>query len=217
MSRAFVKEDDADPGVVSLPDRPVSPHRNLVTHRGLRLIESKVARYEHDLARATAAADREALGRAARELRYWTARLASARVAEPDPETDHVVFGTAVTVLREDETEATFRIVGEDEADPSTGRIAWTAPVAQALLGSRPGDLGSCGQARSRSCPSVGPPKRSSSFGRQTVAQKPGSLLLPIHRPTALRGSRSHYISIRTSKMTGHLFPVRKKVPRSLE
>jgi transcription elongation GreA/GreB family factor len=141
MSRAFVKEDDADPGVVALPDRPISPHRNLVTPRGLRLIENKVARHENDLARATAAADREALGRAARELRYWTARLASAEVVEPDPEADHVVFGMAVTVLREDETEATFRIVGEDEADPSTGRIAWTAPVAQALLGSRPGDL----------------------------------------------------------------------------
>jgi transcription elongation GreA/GreB family factor len=89
----------------------------------------------------TTAAEREALGRAARELRYWTARLASAEVAEPDPQSDRVVFGTAVTVLREDETVAMFRIVGEDEADPSTGRIAWTAPVAQALLGSRPGDL----------------------------------------------------------------------------
>jgi transcription elongation GreA/GreB family factor len=141
MSRAFVKEHDADPGVLALPDRPVSPHRNLVTRRGLRLIERKVARQENDLARAIAAADREALGRAARELRYWTARLASAEVAEPDPESDHLVFGMAVTVLREDQTEATFRIVGEDEADPSTGRIAWTAPVVQALLGSRPGDL----------------------------------------------------------------------------
>jgi hypothetical protein len=67
MSRAFVKEDGADPGVVVLPDRPVSRHRNLVTHRGLRLIESKVAQYENDLAHAIAAADREALGRAAHQ------------------------------------------------------------------------------------------------------------------------------------------------------
>ena len=52
-----------------------------------------------------------------------------------------MVFGMAVTVLREDETEAIFRIVGEDEADPSTGRIACTAPVVQTLFGSRPGDL----------------------------------------------------------------------------
>jgi len=135
MSRAFVKEDDADAGVVALPDRPISPHRNLVTRRGLRLIESKVARYENDLARATAAADREALGRAARELRYWTARLASAEVAEPDPEAEHVVFGMAVTVLRENETEATFRIVGEDEADIKQGKISYTSPVGKALIG----------------------------------------------------------------------------------
>jgi hypothetical protein len=52
MSRAFVKEDDADPGVVALRDRPISPHRNLVTRGGSRLIESKIARYENDLARA---------------------------------------------------------------------------------------------------------------------------------------------------------------------
>ena len=52
-----------------------------------------------------------------------------------------MVFGTAVTVVREDGTEVTYRIVGEDEADPSAGRIAWTAPVARALLGSEPGEF----------------------------------------------------------------------------
>jgi transcription elongation GreA/GreB family factor len=140
VSRAFVKEDD-QAGAAPLPDRPLSPHRNLVTRRGLRLIEDRIAQYQGDLARASAVGDREAIGRASRELRYWTARLASAEIAEPDPEADHVVFGMAITILREDETEATFRIVGEDEADPSAGRIAWTAPVAQALLGSRPGDV----------------------------------------------------------------------------
>ena len=60
---------------------------------------------------------------------------------EPSPEVERVVFGATVTVLRGDGTEATFRIVGEDEADPAAGRIAWTAPVAQALLGSEPGDV----------------------------------------------------------------------------
>jgi transcription elongation GreA/GreB family factor len=137
MSRAFVKETEES---APLPDRPISPHRNLVTRRGLRLIEEEVARYQGDLARATAAADREAIGRAARELRYWTARLATAEVTEPDG-VERVVFGTAVTVLRDHGTEATFWIVGEDEANPAAGRIAWTTPVAQALLGSEPGDV----------------------------------------------------------------------------
>jgi transcription elongation GreA/GreB family factor len=138
MSRAFVKETE---GGAPLPDRPISPHRNLVTGRGLKLIEEAVARYQGELARATAAADREAIGRAARELRYWTARLGTAEVIDPDPEGERVAFGTAATVRRADGSEATFQIVGEDEADPVAGRIAWTTPVAQALLGSEPGEV----------------------------------------------------------------------------
>jgi transcription elongation GreA/GreB family factor len=141
MSRAFVKEDDESAGAMPLPDRPISPHRNLVTRHGLRLIEQKIADYEGELARATAAADRAAIGRASRELRYWTARRSTAEVAEPEADAGRVVFGTAVTVLCEDGTEATFRIVGEDEGDPAGGSIAWTAPVARALLGSRSGDV----------------------------------------------------------------------------
>jgi transcription elongation GreA/GreB family factor len=105
------------------------------------MIEAEVARPQGDLARATAAADREAIGRAARELRYWTARLATAEVSDPDPGSERVVFGTAVTVARGDGSETTYRIVGEDEADPAAGRIAWTTPVAQALLGAEPGDF----------------------------------------------------------------------------
>jgi transcription elongation factor GreB len=34
----------------------------------------------------------------------------------------------------------TFMIVGEDESDPNTGLIAWTAPLARALDGSRVGE-----------------------------------------------------------------------------
>jgi transcription elongation GreA/GreB family factor len=140
VSRAFVKEDD-QAGAAPLPDRPISPQRNLVTRRGLQLIERKVAQHQADLARASAAADREAIARASRELRYWRARLDSAELVEPDPQIGRLVFGTMVTVRREDGSEASFRIVGEDEADPAAGRIAWTAPVARALLGGEPGDL----------------------------------------------------------------------------
>jgi transcription elongation GreA/GreB family factor len=138
MSRAFVKEDDT--AGTLLPDRPVSTRRNLVTRRGLGLIEQAVARHEHDLGRARAAADREGAGKASRELRYWTARRASAEVAEPAADATSVVFGAAVTLLREDDTRVTLRLVGEDEADPATGRIGWTTPVAGALLGAEVGD-----------------------------------------------------------------------------
>ena len=141
MSRAFVKEDDVNAGVVPLPDRLISPHRNLVTRRGLHLIDRQIAQHQQDFSGATTAADREAVARASRELRYWTARRATAEVAEPGPDVDSVVFGTAVTLLREDGTRLTLRIVGEDEADPASGRIAWTAPVARALLGASPDDV----------------------------------------------------------------------------
>ena len=140
MSRAFVKEGD-QAGAAPLPDRPISPERNLVTRRGLCLIERQIERYRGDLARASAAADREAVGRASRELRYWSARLASAELPESATATGRVVFGAAITLRRDDGTETSLRIVGEDEADPAAGRIAWTAPVARALLGSRPGDI----------------------------------------------------------------------------
>lgn len=139
MSRAFVKEDDT--AGTPLPDRPVSAQRNLVTRRGLRLIEQAIARYEHDLVAARAAADREAAGKASRELRYWTARRASAEPAEPASDAASVVFGTAATLLRADDTEVTLRLVGEDEADLAAGRIGWTTPVARALLGAEVGDV----------------------------------------------------------------------------
>ena len=45
MSRAFVKEDDGSRPEV-LPELPVSPLPNLVTARGLRLIEARIAELE---------------------------------------------------------------------------------------------------------------------------------------------------------------------------
>jgi len=42
MSRAFVKEADIE--AIVLPDRPLSPHRNLVTEAGLR-VSPKVPTY----------------------------------------------------------------------------------------------------------------------------------------------------------------------------
>ena len=122
-----------------LPDRPVSSHPNLVTRRGLRQIEEQVAAFERQLADSESLP--EAHARAARELRYWATRLATARL-EPSPtEPVDVRFGTTVTTRADDGRELRYTIVGEDEADPRTGRIAWTSPVARALLGGEPGDL----------------------------------------------------------------------------
>lgn len=141
MSRAFVKDDDPSGGAVELSDRPISAGPNPVTPRGLREIERKVDENRHKLVEATAAGQPEAMARAGRELRYWSARHATAQLVETPAETETVVFGAEVTGRRENGRVLRLRIVGEDEADPTQGRIAWTAPVARALMGGEPGEV----------------------------------------------------------------------------
>jgi transcription elongation GreA/GreB family factor len=85
-------------------------------------------------------ADRTAMARATRDLRYWSARRASAQLTEPAPETDTVQFGRTVEFEREDGRRQVFRIVGEDEADPTKGSISYASPLAKGLLGKAVGD-----------------------------------------------------------------------------
>ena len=144
MSRAFVKEDDGGGGIEPLPDRPISPHPNIVTPEGLAAIERNLAELQERLAAALQAEDRTAQGAIARELRYWGARRASAQVVQavkaPDAPSE-VGFGTTVTIARDDGRRQTWRIVGEDEADPAQGTLSYVAPVARALIGKRVGDV----------------------------------------------------------------------------
>jgi Transcription elongation factor, GreA/GreB, C-term len=65
------------------------------------------------------------------------------RRASYRPPTDHseVRFGTSVTIVRDDGREQTFRIVGEDEADPAQGSISQVSPLARAMFGKRVGDV----------------------------------------------------------------------------
>jgi transcription elongation GreA/GreB family factor len=137
MSRAFVNEDSF---VEDLPDRPVSEHPNLVTEQGLALIEAALETARRAYGEAQVAGDREAIGRAGRDLRYWSARRASAEVVPVPPSADAVQFGHKVTIIRDDGRQQAFRIVGEDEANPSEGSISHVSPLARALIGKRVGD-----------------------------------------------------------------------------
>ena len=51
------------------------------------------------------------------------------------------------TILRDDGRRQTYRIVGEDEADPSAGTLSYVSPVAQALMGKAIGDVVEAGTA----------------------------------------------------------------------
>jgi transcription elongation GreA/GreB family factor len=139
MSRAFVKEQDfvAD----DFADRPVSPNPNVVTPRGLRLIDAEIAALRELLAHARHMEDALAIGRISRDLRYWTQRRSSAQLMEPPTKPDVVAFGTKVTFIRDDDRKQVFSIVGEDESDPSNGFIAYTSPMARALIGKAVGDF----------------------------------------------------------------------------
>jgi len=138
MSRAFVKElEDA---AEELPERPISPHPNLVTAEGLAHIEAEVTRLQREHAAARAASDRTALARTARDLRYWTARRATAQLVPAPSDQSKVHFGSTVTIVRNDGRRQTFRIVGEDEADPAHGTLSHVSPLARALFGKQVGD-----------------------------------------------------------------------------
>jgi transcription elongation GreA/GreB family factor len=140
MSRAFVKEQD-DAGAEALPDRLISEHPNFVTQEGLAEIEAQVASLTQAHAAAQAEEDRAQIAAKARDLRYWSARQQSAELVTPPADPEHVHFGSTVAVKRDDGRKQTFRIVGEDEADPAKGTIPYVSPLARALSGKSVGDV----------------------------------------------------------------------------
>ncbi|AYG94588.1 transcription elongation factor GreA [Brevundimonas naejangsanensis] len=143
MSVAFTREEDLEATAADLPDRPISPHPNLVTPQGLAQIEAALAAARAAYTAAQAAgsieADRTAMARATRDLRYWSARRSTAQLVEA-PADGRVRFGDTVTIEREDGRTQTWRIVGEDEADPAQGSVSHVSPLARALMGKREGE-----------------------------------------------------------------------------
>jgi transcription elongation GreA/GreB family factor len=133
MSRAFVKEtaESAAP-----PERMVDEGPNLVTPEGLAQIEAHILRIETSMKTEANVLLRETL---ARDLRYWEIRKSTAEVVQPSTD-GTVAFGSTVTISRKGRTQ-TFRIVGVDEADAAKGLISFRSPLAQAILGARPGDI----------------------------------------------------------------------------
>lgn len=140
MSRAFTREEDSEAAIADIGERPVSPHRNLVTRRGLGLIDAEIAALRERLARAEAAGERETIALVSRDLRYWNARRETAELIEPEADADVVRFGMKVTVENEDGERHQWRIVGEDEADAAKGMISHVSPMARAMFGKGAGE-----------------------------------------------------------------------------
>ena len=111
-----------------------------MTLEGLAAIESALSRFKAAHQAALAKSDIRAAAAALREVRYWRARRASAEIVQPSADAETVSFGMTVTLRRDDGREQTFRIVGEDEANPSHGTVSYVSPLARAVLTCRPGD-----------------------------------------------------------------------------
>ena len=146
MSVAFTKEESAETASeTQLPDRPISPHPNLVTATGLKALERQLreAREAYDAAQTTEDINerRRLSAIPLRDLRYFSERVRTAQLV-PDPTSANVVaFGSTVTFSRPDGRVQTYRIVGEDEADPKAGSISFASPVARSLIGKAVGDV----------------------------------------------------------------------------
>ena len=144
MSVAFTKEQDSESAAADLPDRPIPAHPNLVTADGLAQLDTALAQaraaYSSAQAHGEVQADRTAMARATRDLRYCSARRANAQLVPADPANLAVQFGSRVSFEREDGRRQSFRIVDEDEADPTRGTVSYVSPLARALLGKAVGD-----------------------------------------------------------------------------
>lgn len=134
MSVAFRRDSDEEHREPEF-ELPIPLGPNLVTARGLALIEERLAAVTAAIA---ASDDVDLLKKLRREQRYWSTRHATAELAPP-PEPGVGGIGSHVTVRRNG-TEQSFTIVGHDEADPPAGLLAFTAPLARAVMGAQEGE-----------------------------------------------------------------------------
>lgn len=146
MSVAFTKEDSAETASETLlPDRPVSPGPNLVTAAGLKALHTQLAlaRRDYDAAQQIDDINEKRRQSAAplRDLRYYAERVRTAQLVPAPDQAQSIAFGSTVTFVRDDGRTQTYRIVGEDEADPKLGLVSHISPLARALLGKAVGDV----------------------------------------------------------------------------
>lgn len=150
LSVAFTKEESAETASETLlPDRPISAAPNLVTEQGLRALELELAQAQEGYRVASLIEDvnerrRQAAG-PLRDLRYFSERVRTAQLVPNSAAADVVAFGSKVTFSRDDGRVQSYRIVGEDEADPKAGSISYVSPVARLLVGKSVGDVVTAG------------------------------------------------------------------------
>jgi len=151
LSVAFAKEESAEAASETiLPARPISDRINLVTEVGLEMLQDALAGAQQALEAANMLEDvnerRRQSAVPVRDMRYYAERVRTAQLMPAPTSNEVVAFGHTVTFVRDDGRTQTFRIVGEDEANPSRASISHGSPVAIALIGKTVGDVVLLGQ-----------------------------------------------------------------------
>lgn len=134
MSVAFRRESD-DEHLEPTFELPIPAGPNYVTARGLAQISAKLADLTAYLDSLTVESEIKA---AKRELRYWNTRQSTAQLLDK-PDGTRVAFGCTVDYALNGK-QNTLTLVGDDEADASLGLIAFTAPLARAMLDAEVGE-----------------------------------------------------------------------------
>ena len=99
MSVAFTKEDSAETASEAfLPDRPISPHPNLVTNAGLKALESELQQARETYEKTRTIEDVNERRRQAalpfRDVRYFEERVRTAQVINDPASSDAASVNT---------------------------------------------------------------------------------------------------------------------------
>lgn len=141
MSRGFVKEGDQEEIPVIPPRASLPPGvANYVTKNGyeaLLMEKENLEEQKRNLSRENEGEHRRSSLFIDGKLKLLNERIASARILETkDQPPDEVRFGAIVEFTNGKKT-LEYQIVGVDEADIRQRKIAFTAPIARALIGKK--------------------------------------------------------------------------------
>ena len=144
MSRAFVKENDLEHAGIDIPERPISPEKNYVTPNGLQELKENILLLEqqkNELMQSNDYSNKQKKQQLERDLRYFIKRLESSILVNPkEQDKRKVLFSAFVDIENDFGSVSSFQIVGEDESNIKINKIAYTSPLAKALIGNKVDD-----------------------------------------------------------------------------
>ena len=142
MSRGFVKEDDQEETPI-IPPRAALPNgvTNYVTSYGLTQLKEELSTLDNKISTLDETDERErrrALVVLNGKRNLLLERIQSARLLDHIKDEGEIRFGATVTyTIAGMPKPITIQIVGVDEASVKDKKIAFTAPIARALIGNK--------------------------------------------------------------------------------